>query len=90
MAWLLAYDDHAERERLYRRAKKIYGLRSKLVHGGGAKTQEVEEAADELTEWLRQAAIALVTNHAPLLSATDRVPRLLLQNPSNLAQGSPP
>lgn len=90
MAWLLSYNDHAARERLFRRAKKIYGLRSKLVHGGGAKTQEVEEAADELTEWLRRAVIALVTTHAPLLSATDRVPRLLLQDPSNLTQRSPP
>jgi len=51
IAWLLAPDDHAERDRLFRRAKKIYGLRSKLVHGGGAKAQEVEKAADELTEW---------------------------------------
>ena len=29
-----------------------------------------------MTEWLREAAIALVTNHAPLLGATDRVSRL--------------
>jgi len=88
VAWLLAPDDHAERERLFRRAKKIYGLRSKLVHGGRTKAQEVEKAADELTEWLRQAVIALVTTHSPMLPIADRVSRLLLQDPSNLAQGS--
>jgi hypothetical protein len=87
VAWLLAPDDHAERERLFRRAKKIYGLRSKLVHGGHTKAQEVEKAADELTEWLRQAVIALVTTHSPMLPIADRVSRLL-QDPSNLAQGS--
>jgi hypothetical protein len=88
IAWLLASDDYAERERIFRRAKRVYGLRSKLVHGGGAKAQEVEKAADELTEWLRQAVIALVTTHSPLLHVVDRVQRLLLQDPHNLAQGS--
>ena len=81
IAWLLAPDNHAERECVFRRAKKIYGLRSKLVHGGGAKPSEVEEAANELTEWLRQALVALVT-HSSLLAASDRVHRLLLQDPA--------
>lgn len=84
IAWLLAPDDYAEREPIFSRAKKIYALRSKLVHGGGVqKAKEVETAADELIEWLRQALIALVTTHAPLLSDKDRVQRLLLQDPSN-------
>ena len=61
-----------------------YGLRSRLVHGGGAKAREVEEAANELTEWLRHALIVLVTTHSSLLAASDRVPRLLLQDPANL------
>lgn len=72
---------------MFRRAKKVYGLRSKLVHGGGAKDREVEKAADELIEWLRQALIALVTTHSPLLNSADRVQRLLLQDPGNVTPG---
>lgn len=86
MAWLLSPDDHAERDHVFRRAKKIYGLRSALVHGGGAKAREVEQAANELTEWLRHALVALVTTHSPLLAASDRVQRLLLRDPANLVE----
>lgn len=89
LAWLLASDDHTERERIFRRAKQIYSLRSKLVHGGGVNSQEVEKAADELTEWLRQAVVALVTTHSPLLPAANRVQRLLLQDPGNLEKDVP-
>lgn len=84
MAWLLAADDHGARERIFRRAKQIYALRSKLVHGGTAKKQDVEAAANELTEWLRQALVSLLTTHSSLLGASDRVPRLLLQDPANV------
>lgn len=86
IAWLLAADNHADRERTFRRAKKIYALRSKLVHGGGARADEVEEAANQLTDWLRHALIALVTTHSPLMHAGNRAQRLLLQDPGNLAQ----
>lgn len=88
IAWLLAPEDYTERERVFRRAKGIYGTRSKLVHGGGAKAQEVEEAANELTEWLQRALIALLTTHSPLLDGADRMRRLLLQNPGNFAKGT--
>jgi hypothetical protein len=37
MAWLLAPDEHVERAQIAKRAKKIYQLRSKLVHGGEVK-----------------------------------------------------
>lgn len=86
IAWLLASDYYVKRERVFRRAKKIYGLRSRLVHGGAADVREVEKAADELTEWLRQALTILATTHSPLLPVTDRVQRLLLQDPDNLAK----
>lgn len=85
IAWLLAPNDHNERERIFRRAKKVYTLRSKLVHGGATKTPDVGEAANDLIEWLRRALLALITTHSPLLGASDRAQRVLLQNPGNLA-----
>lgn len=88
MAWLLAPKDYAERERVFRRAKRVYGVRSRLVHGGGAKPKDVDEAADELIEWLQRSLVALLTTYSPLLDGADRVTRLLLQDPGSHAQST--
>ncbi|MGY6658685.1 hypothetical protein ACXIZN_41655 [Amycolatopsis sp. TRM77291] len=82
MAWLLAPDDHVERAKIAKRAKKIYQMRSKLVHGGEVKgRREIEDAAEELLEWLRRAFVAMSTTHSALLPAkTDRARRLMLQD----------
>jgi hypothetical protein len=82
MAWLLAHDDNVERAKIAKRAKKIYQLRSKLVHGGEVKNRrEIEDAVDELLEWLRRAFVHLATTHAALLPMkTDRARRLMLQD----------
>jgi hypothetical protein len=90
IAWLRAPTDYAERERVYARAKKIYGLRSRIAHGGSAKAPDVEQAADELIGWLRDALVAMVTTHSPLLASTARTQRLLLQDPGMLATSGGP
>jgi len=82
IAWLLEPIDYKARTELFRCAKKVYGTRSKIVHGGGAPAREVEQAAEDLIGWLRRALVAMLTMYAPLMTAGDRVQRLLLQDPS--------
>jgi hypothetical protein len=82
MSWLLEPDDYEGRAAIYARAKKIYGIRSKVVHGGASKAADVEAAVIDLTEWLRTALVSLLTVHRPLLAREGRVNRLLLRDPS--------
>lgn len=86
MAWMLASEDYAERLRIYRRAKKIYATRSKFVHGGNANASEVPVAAAELTEWLREVFVALLTGHPSLLAESDRAVRIFLREPMGESQ----
>jgi Apea-like HEPN len=86
MAWMLAPEDYADRLKIYRRAKKIYATRSKLVHGGNASVTEIPAAATELTEWLREVFAALLTRHPSLLSESDRAVRVFLREPEEASQ----
>lgn len=80
IAWILQPNEPIARRQVFDRAKKIYGLRSKVVHGGSAMTADVEAAAEELLEWLRHILLTLLTTHASLVGAKDGLQQLVLQD----------
>lgn len=81
LAWLLHPDDFAARQDLHKSAKKIYGLRSTIVHGGTPKLADVANAAEVLIEWIADALRELCTTHRSLAADKDRTRRLLLRDP---------
>ena len=81
-AWLREPSDYAKRDQVFTTAKKIYGLRSKVIHGGSPKAKDVEEAAATLVEWLREMLVALMSTHRPLIDPKNRTRRLMLGDPS--------
>lgn len=87
MTWLIEPSDHVKRLELFKKCKKIYGLRSTTVHGGPLKPeqhQRIKESAHDLLELLRLALLTIVDSHRHLLIAKDRTTPIILQIPDDV------
>ena len=62
IAWLLARDDAAKRVELMKEVKDLYDLRSRIVHGGRYKVDELLDKDKRLRAITRRVLVAVLSN----------------------------
>lgn len=78
LAWLVEPTDPIKRLSAYRRLKKIYGVRSKVVHGASVPQSKVQSAFHDLAEYMRTACHSLIFERTELIGSQDRALDLLI------------
>lgn len=78
LAWLVEPSDATEREQVYRRLKKIYESRSKVVHGVAVPLAKVRSDFDDLSEILRSGCLRMFLDRQDLVHSTNRALDLML------------
>jgi hypothetical protein len=77
LAWLLG-EDAEERAALQSRAKLVYDVRSKIVHGAELKENEASQAEVHAKDLLLRALATLFTDRTDLIADQNRANRLIL------------
>lgn len=84
LAWLMEDASYPQREALYRELRKIYDVRSKVVHGEEKASETVAAAASRALTVSRLALVRLLTERPSLLSfkkSSERADAILLGRP---------
>jgi hypothetical protein len=90
LAWLLARDSYEERAKLSRELKRLYGQRSKVVHGAKVAQEDVNRDAGRALQISRDALRRILLDELWLCERKDSAIRntaILLGDPRLLSDG---
>lgn len=60
IAWFIGSDDYDKRAAIFAMAKRLYGLRSKIVHGVKYNSTQIDDSADQLEVLVRMAFAKII------------------------------
>lgn len=62
IAWFIGSDEYKKRAAIFAMAKRLYGLRSKIVHGVKYNSTQINDSVDQLKVLIRMAFDKIITD----------------------------